>query len=251
MRVAMKCVCVLLGLCLATAQNLNSTQVELVVDCCSVLQQIYTFMVVEDEYKACQPEHCSSLKLMALFLHHTNTILQTESVLAGSPYGSSLAGVRAQGSDLVFSVPTNGMHVARLMVFTFFGRSVSPAENTDMQLWVKYDPKQNRVRFEDSSCDFNKNVYTTLVLSSIILLMFFIAVQVVAAEAAKRKLEEDAKNQTGPAATVGFVSPPTESNTKALTSSQRVGVHDAQLVFRHGSRLSDLRFGVGSIQNLL
>jgi hypothetical protein len=129
MRVAMKCLCVLLGSCVAAAQNLNSTQVELVVDCCSVLQQIYTFMVVEDEYKACQPEHCSSLKLMALFLHHTNTILQTESVLAGSPSGSSLAGVRAQGSDLVFSVPMKGMHVARLMVFTFFGRSGSWTAN--------------------------------------------------------------------------------------------------------------------------
>ena len=91
----MQCLCVLLGSCLVAAQNLNSTQVELVVDCCSVLQQIYTFMVVEDEYKACQPVHCSSLKLMALFLNHTNMILQTESVLSGPPSGSSLGGVRA------------------------------------------------------------------------------------------------------------------------------------------------------------
>ena len=33
--------------------------------------------------------------------------------------------------------------------------------------------------FENSSCDFNKNVYTVLVLASVVLLMFFVAVQVV------------------------------------------------------------------------
>jgi hypothetical protein len=95
MRVSMQCLCVLLGSCLVAAQNLNSTQVELVINCCSVLQQIYTFMVVEDEYKAYHLVHCSSLKLMALFLNHTNMILQTESVLSGPPSGSSLGGVRA------------------------------------------------------------------------------------------------------------------------------------------------------------
>jgi hypothetical protein len=252
MHVLMQCLCVLLCLCLVAAQAFDSTHVEhveLVVDCCSVLEQLYTFMEVEDEYKACNPVHCSSLKLMTLFLNHTSTILQTESVLSGPSSASLvLGGVRPQGSDLVFSLPTTGKQVAQLMVFTFFGRSVSPAENTNMQLWVKYDSKQNRVRFEDSSCDFNKNVYTTLVLSSIILLMFFIAVQVVVVEAAKRQTEEDAKDKTSVSgATVGFVSAKQTSdatNTRALTDNQRVSVHHAQLFFRHTPQVSNLRFNV-------
>lgn len=47
-----------------------------------------------------------------------------------------------------------------------------------MELWLSYDTKHNKIVFEDSTCDYNKNVYTGLVLSSIVLLMFFIAVQV-------------------------------------------------------------------------
>jgi hypothetical protein len=126
---------------------------------------------------------------------------------------------------------------------------VSPAEITNIQLWVKYDSKQNRVRFEDSSCDFNKNVYATLVLSSIILLMFFIAVQVVSTEAAKKKLAEEAKsrNQPLPMSTVGFANPrqtEDQTNTLPLTARQRVRVYDTQLVFRHAPRGNGLRFHV-------
>ena len=38
-------------------------------------------------------------------------------------------------------------------------------------------------------CDFNKNIYTTLVLASISLLMFFIGVQVVAEKKSKQAMK--------------------------------------------------------------
>ena len=66
-----------------------------------------------------------------------------------------------------------------LFVFAFFGRIASPAESTEVDLWLSYDTKHELIVFEDSTCDYNRNVYKLLVLSSIILLMFFIGVQVV------------------------------------------------------------------------
>jgi hypothetical protein len=193
----------------------QETAVEVVIDCCTVLKALYRYMAVDDKYEPCTDVGCSSLRLIQLFLNHTATTL-----------APTMHGVQSRGSDLVFRVPT-GQGLAPLLVFAFFGRSVSPADEQDMELWLSYDTTVNRVRFEDSTCDFNKNVYTALVLCSIVLLMFFIAVQVVKdTEHESKEQVTDAKQATHQpskvTAAVGF------PDAKAHVPSSR----DARLVLR-------------------
>jgi hypothetical protein len=87
----------------------------------------------------------------------------------------------------VLSIPSN-RDLEDLFVFSFFGRAASPAESTEVDLWLSYDKTHERIVFEDSTCDYNRNVYTLLVLSSIVLLMFFVGVQVVKNDETERNI---------------------------------------------------------------
>jgi hypothetical protein len=173
--------CVLCAVGAAVAQSTpppHATTTTTSMDCCAVLSELYRYMaVVEgDRYKCVSPDaSCPSLKLIRLFMNYT----------ASTGHGVS---VQAQGSNLIVSMPNNAME--RLLVFAFFGRSASPTDSTDVELWLSYDTKNNVIVFEDSTCDYNNNVYTLLVLSSIVLLMFFIGVQVVRNEETDRKLKK-------------------------------------------------------------
>lgn len=156
--------CLLAAAALAPA-GAQSTQ--LTMDCCHVLNELYTYLAVVDSGRySCSPPdtHCPSVKLVQLFMNHTRATVNG-------------ATVHAEGGNLIFSVPTDGL--GKLFVFGFFGRCASRADSSEMELWLSYDTKHNKIVFENSSCDFNKNVYTVLVLASVVLLMFFVAVQVV------------------------------------------------------------------------
>lgn len=146
----------------------DNSSVAVVIDCCTLVRTLYRYMSVDDKYLPCTQgdEHCTSLRLIRLFMQHSSTTLD------------SRRPALVRGSDIVFHVPTD-VNLAPLLVFAFFGRSVSPADESDMDMWLSYDTKLNKIRFEDSTCDLNRNVYTTLVLASLTLLMFFIAVQMV------------------------------------------------------------------------
>jgi len=149
----------------STPQPSSSTQLSM--DCCHVLNELYTYLAVVDSgrYSCSSPDtQCPSVKLVQLFLNHTRATVPG-------------ATAHAEGGNLIFSVPTGGL--GTLFVFGFFGRCASRTDSSEMELWLSYDTKHNKIVFENSSCDFNKNVYTVLVLASVVLLMFFVAVQVV------------------------------------------------------------------------
>ena len=153
--------CAVLALCSGAA-----AQHTLTLDCCMVLNKLYAYMKVTDGYKCTGPDTgCASVKLMQQFVSHTKTAVHD-------------SGMRTNGSDIVLSIPSN-RNLEDLFVFAFFGRAASPAESTEVDLWLSYDTTNELIVFEDSTCDYNRNVYTLLVLSSMILLMFFIGVQVV------------------------------------------------------------------------
>jgi hypothetical protein len=176
-------------------------------------------MAVDDKFLPCTQgdERCTSLRLVQLFMQHTSTTLNQQQALV-------------RGSDLVFHVPTD-VALAPLLVFAFFGRSVSPADETDMDMWLSYDTKLNKIRFEDSTCDLNRNVYTTLVLASLVLLMFFIAVQVVA---------ETEVTSAAPVASVPVAVASRDEN--AAVKHARNATSSAHLVFKHLTPPPRLRF---------
>jgi len=192
----------------------NST-VAVKVDCCEVVKTLYKYMSVDDKFLPCTQgdQRCVSLRLVQLFIQHTSTTLR------GVPVG-------IQGSDLVFYMPVNA-DITPLLVFAFFGRSVSPADEKDLDMWLSYDTKLNKIRFEDSTCDLNRNVYTTLILASLVLLMFFIAVQVVA------ETDITGAVTTNPVAT--------EHSTAAMPAKATNSM-GAQIVFKHLTPPPRLRF---------
>lgn len=171
--------CAVLALCSGAAAQHTVT-----LDCCTVLNKLYAYMKVTDGYECTGPDTgCASVKLMQQFVSHTKTAVHD-------------SGMRTNGSDIVLSIPSN-RNLEDLFVFAFFGRAASPAESTEVDLWLSYDTTNERIVFEDSTCDYNRNVYTLLVLSSIVLLMFFIGVQVVKNDETERKmaaLEKEAKD---------------------------------------------------------
>lgn len=189
------------------------------VDCCAVLNELYRYMaVVEgDRYKCVSPDaRCPSLKLVRLFMNYT----------ASTAPGVS---VQAQGPKLSVSMPQSS--VERLLVFAFFGRSASPSDSTDVEVWLSYDAKHDMIVFEDSTCDYNKNVYTLLVLSSIVLLMFFIGVQVVKNEETDRKCKKmDTELKEAQSAHALSATPGLSGNPRLLERQMRT----VNLRFAHG-----------------
>ena len=93
--------------------------------------------------------------------------------------------VQVNGTHLVFVMPAESEHLYKLLVYAFLGRILheeqsNSANSADYNTnkWMMFDSNTRTFQFQQSMCDFNKNIYTTLVLSSISLLMFFIGVQV-------------------------------------------------------------------------
>lgn len=167
---ALYAVLAMLAMCVRAA-----AQHTLTLDCCTVLNKLYAYMKVTDGYKCTGPDTgCASVKLVQQFVSHTKTAVHD-------------SGMRTNGSDIVLSIPSN-RNLEDLFVFAFFGRAASPAESTEVDLWLSYDKTHERIVFEDSTCDYNRNVYTLLLMSSIVLLMFFVGVQVVKNDETERKM---------------------------------------------------------------
>ena len=85
-------------------------------------------------------------------------------------------------------------------------------------------------------CDFNQNIYTTLVLASISLLMFFIGVQVVAEKKSKQATKASGPQDISEISVV----PSLGMNTRVFEPVTAHGCAD-KLVFRQMSR-ANLRF---------
>jgi len=114
---------------------------------------------------------------MLEFVKQTNSLLESNSV-------------QVNGSHLMFSIPTENEHLYKLLVYSFLGRILheeqSQSADYNTNKWMMYNSNSGTFQFQQSMCDFNKNIYTTLVLASISLLMFFIGVQVVAEKKSKQ-----------------------------------------------------------------
>ena len=108
----------------------------LTLDCCTVLNQLYAYMKVTDSYKCTSPDTgCVSVKLVQQFINHTKAVVHCSSM-------------HTQGSDIVLSMQSNH-DLEDLFVFAFFGRIASPAESTEVDLWLSYDTKHELIVFED------------------------------------------------------------------------------------------------------
>jgi len=150
-------------------------QQTIALDCCAVLNSLYGYMKVADRYACKSPDSaCASVKLVQLFVEHSRAAAQG-------------VNIHAQGAQILVTMPSDDT-LRELLVFAFFGRAAAPSASTEVDLWLSYDTKHEKIVFEDSTCAYNRNVYTLLVLSSIVLLMFFIGVQVAKKDETEQRL---------------------------------------------------------------
>ena len=164
---------VLAFLCCVAAQNDGTSQSQ----CCAILRELHKFVRERDENDCSTDANCNSLPIMLEFVKQTNSLLESNSV-------------QVNGSHLMFSIPTENEHLYKLLVYSFLGRILheeqSQSADYNTNKWMMYNSNSGTFQFQQSMCDFNKNIYTTLVLASISLLMFFIGVQVVAEKKSKQ-----------------------------------------------------------------
>ena len=164
---------VLAYLCCVAAQNDGTSQSQ----CCAILRELHKFVRERDENDCSTDANCNSLPIMLEFVKQTNSLLESNSV-------------QVNGSHLMFSIPTENEHLYKLLVYSFLGRILheeqSQSADYNTNKWMMYNSNSGTFQFQQSMCDFNKNIYTTLVLASISLLMFFIGVQVVAEKKSKQ-----------------------------------------------------------------
>jgi hypothetical protein len=172
--------------CLLTpshAQQSNGFSVS--VECCDVLQHIHKYLVdkptdrISTETCRKNTKECVSYNLIKTFVKHTKVMLD--------PYNKqSPSRVEVKDGSLVFVLSNETMDVVSMSIFAFMGRSVATdASMKSVTKWVSYDVQKDKFYMEDTVCEINKDVYTTLLLTSIILLIFFIDIQVQRDEARK------------------------------------------------------------------
>lgn len=160
--------------------NLGQTQEFYRIRCCDILNALNTYLIRSNgdtlPFSKCQEqEHeCLSLKLIDIFFNHVRVLLNSSS------------GVSKDETHILISKDLISQKTATLFVLAFLGGSVpSEHELLDEHLSLEYDSTLERMSLRDSACAVNKTVYSTIVLASIALVVFFIAMQVIEVEKEK------------------------------------------------------------------
>jgi len=151
---------------------------ELRVSCCDVWAQLTTYTVEKTgsslAVSRCE-EHkheCPDIKLIEQFYAESNAALH-----------NALTRVDAN-SDFVLGVgnTTDSEAMLRMLVFAFLGRTISRPDlnhNGLVHRYLEYDIQGDKLTMRTPSCEFNKSIYTAMVLVSTSLLMFLIGMQIV------------------------------------------------------------------------
>ena len=158
--------------------NVSTLGFELTIECCDVLHEMHRFLVAKpidimSTETCCQhTRQCLSCNLIRMFVKHSRLLLDPHNKLPEN-------GVRTTDTALVFSLLPAQLDIMSMTLFAFLGRSTAVDERMrDATRWINYDTQNDKLYLEDSACEINRDVYTTLLLFSILLLIFFIGVQV-------------------------------------------------------------------------
>lgn len=148
------------------------------VGCCQVWTQLNTYVVEktgsELASSTCEQRQdvCVDITLIKKFIAESNAVLPDSIRLADD------------GKNYVLNVSDaqDPVVLLNLLVWAFLGRTVSnPTINHEglQHRYLEYDIQNDELNVRTPSCEFNKAVYTAMVLVSVSLLMFLIGMQIV------------------------------------------------------------------------
>lgn len=148
------------------------------VGCCQVWEQLNAYVVEKTGSQLAvskcdqHQEACVDITLIKKFIAESNAVLPRSIQLADN------------GRDYVLNVSSaqDPAVFVNLFVWAFLGRTVSnPAINHEglEHRYLEYNIQNDELNVRTPSCEFNKAVYTAMVLVSVSLLMFLIGMQIV------------------------------------------------------------------------
>ena len=212
--------------------NVSTLGFELTVECCDVLHEMHRYLVDKPSDRmtteSCHrhTRQCLSYNLIRMFIKHSRLLLDPHNKLPEN-------GVRTTDTALVFSLSPAQLDILPMSIFAFLGRSMAvDVSMSDATKWISYDTQNDKFYLEDSACEINRDIYTTLLLFSILLLIFFIGVQV-QNDMHQPEITEHERTEAGKCSTVaraGTTVTPASTRTVKETANM-------QLVFRHLGRV--------------
>jgi hypothetical protein len=181
----------LLACCGALAMGRGAYGQKLSIGCCELLDKLakHTIHSSGDQIPTAnckqKEDKCLTLNLIKLFLKQKNAFLQN---------GNSGDAVEISNKTIVLNHDTIINNALDLLVFSFLGLSVATQQGLfDEHLSLEYDSIMDKLTVRDSACAVNKTVYSTIVMASIALIVFFIVMQIIEEQKTKEQNTEDAR----------------------------------------------------------
>jgi len=155
----------------ATVSASNATYTHSVA-CCDFWKALSSFTKEKTgsqmSYEQCIKEYdCTKNKLLKQFLHQSNRL--TKQNLLFDAENKVRIDTTAWSSDVVSS----------LLAWAFIGRIVSAEQNSDNLLSLIYDFQTDQLSLQRTTCEFDRSIYTSMVLISVSLLTYFIVHRVI------------------------------------------------------------------------
>jgi hypothetical protein len=154
-------------------QTTATTETFWSINCCEIVNKLTLYAVEDSGDKGCaQP--CLELQVIKLFLRHTQSMLS-------QPTGIDAFAVQtnASTSNILINPESLQRHSATLLVLALLGTASLPDNKQRERVSLQYDKALDIYSVNNSHCSTDKTVYSTIILASITILIFFVACQVV------------------------------------------------------------------------
>lgn len=157
-----------------------------VTDCCDIWAALQQFTVEKTGSQIAlahckQQVRCSDLKLVEVFVQQSRVLLSPTAVQYVDAH-------RIQ----VNLTDTKPQQLLNLLALAFVGRQISVSDiDVGSQVQLVYDIQTDRFSVNRPACQYSKGIYNSMVLASVVLLIFFIAMQII--EQAKTREQQQQK----------------------------------------------------------
>ena len=151
----------------------NETTTDFVsIPCCEMLKTLtqYTVQSTGDSVRSqCEDNECVKLKIVQLFVNHAQKLLGNGETSFDQAY------IKVSRNALLDNSP-------KMLVLALLGQASIPEKLRDQSLSLEYNQASDVFFVKDSTCTTDKTIYSTIIIASIALLLFFIATTIIQSE---------------------------------------------------------------------
>ena len=164
-----------------------------VTDCCDIWAALQQFTVEKTGSQIAlahckQQVRCSDLKLVEVFVQQSRVLL--------SPAAVQYVDAHRIQINLTDTKPQK---LLNLLALAFVGRQISVSDiDVGSQVQLIYDIQTDRFNVNRPACQYSKGIYNSMVLASVVLLIFFIAMQIIEQAKSQQAQEQKQSPHTTP-----------------------------------------------------